>query len=61
MPWQSKAQSRWGHSPTGEKALGGKDKVAEWDSATTPGSLPEKKKQPTGGALAKAALAMRKV
>lgn len=44
MPWRSKAQARWGHSPTGEKALGGKASVSEWDSATTKGSLPERKK-----------------
>jgi hypothetical protein len=49
MPWQSKAQARWGHSPAGVAALGGQDKVAEWDSATKKGSLPEKIRYP--GAL----------
>jgi len=44
MPWRSKAQARWGHSPSGLRALGGKDKVGEWDSATPKGSLPERKK-----------------
>lgn len=39
MPWASKAQSRWGHSPSGLKALGGEDKVQEWDTATPKGSL----------------------
>lgn len=39
MPWASKAQARWGHSPSGVKALGGKAKVAEWDKATPKGSL----------------------
>ena|SRR6185312_8347745 len=43
MPWQSKAQARWGHSAAGEKALGGPTAVSEWDHATTPGSLPERK------------------
>ena len=42
MPWASKAQARWGHSPAGLEALGGASKVSEWDSATTPGSLPER-------------------
>lgn len=31
---------RWGNSPAGVKALGGKAKVAEWDKAT-PKKLPE--------------------
>jgi len=39
MPWASKAQARWGHSPAGLKALGGAAKVAEWDNATPKGSL----------------------
>jgi len=43
MPWASKAQAAWGHSPAGLRALGGKQKVAEWDSATPKGSLPERK------------------
>lgn len=44
MPWESKAQQRWGHSPAGEEALGGPAKVHEWDEATKGhfGSLPEK-------------------
>ncbi len=40
MPWKSTQQARWGHSPSGIKALGGKNKVAEWDAATPKGSLP---------------------
>ncbi len=43
MPWASVAQARWGHSPSGLKALGGKSKVAEWDAATPKGSLIKKK------------------
>ena len=42
MPWRSIAQARWGHSPAGEKALGGPSAVAEWDSATPKGSLPRR-------------------
>lgn len=38
MPWKSVAQARWGHSSAGKKALGTKG-VAEWDSATSKGSL----------------------
>lgn len=45
MPWKSKAQARWGHSPAGIKALGGKKAVAEWDNATKGKKLPQKKKQ----------------
>jgi hypothetical protein len=44
MPWQSKKQAAWGHSPAGVKALGGKAKVAEWDAATPKGSLKKKAK-----------------
>ena len=42
MPWASKQQARWGHSPSGVKALGGAAKVSEWDEATPKGSLPAK-------------------
>lgn len=34
MPWKSKKQRAWGHSPEGIKALGGKKAVEEWDKAT---------------------------
>jgi hypothetical protein len=44
MPWKSISQSRWGHSKSGLKALGGKSKVAEWDAATPKGSLSKKGK-----------------
>lgn len=47
MPFKSKAQQRWAHTPAGEEALGGPDKVAEWDAATKAGpgfaTLPERK------------------
>jgi hypothetical protein len=46
MPWKSVQQARWGHSPSGVKALGGKAKVSEWDNATPKGSLPAKVRKP---------------
>ena len=49
MPWASKSQARWGHSPTGVKALGGAAKVSEFDAATPKGSLLDKK--PPGALL----------
>jgi hypothetical protein len=48
MPWKSVQQARWGHSPSGIKALGGKSKVAEWDAATPKGSLKKKAKSKKG-------------
>ena len=48
MPFVSDAQRRWGNSPAGVKALGGKEKVAEWESHATKGrKLPEKVKHKT--------------
>lgn len=44
MPWKSVQQARWGHSPSGLKALGGKAAIREWDQATPQGSPPKKKK-----------------
>lgn len=41
MPFLSKKQSAWGHSSTGEKALGGPAAVKEWESATDYKNLPE--------------------
>ena len=45
MPFVSRQQQKWGHTPEGEAALGGPAKVAEWDSATKGKSLPERKKK----------------
>jgi len=42
LPWKSVQQARWGHSPEGLRALGGKAKVAEWDTSTPKGSLPKR-------------------
>jgi len=51
MPFVSKAQERWGNSPSGLKALGGKAAVSEWNAATPQRSLPER----SPGALKQAA------
>ena len=42
MPFVSRLQQKWAHTKTGEKALGGSAKVAEWDSASKGLKLPEK-------------------
>ena len=41
-PYQSDAQRKWAHTEAGTKALGGKEAVKEWDSATKGKRLPEK-------------------
>ncbi len=54
MPFLSKAQNAWGHTPAGEKALGGSGKVKEWEGATDYSKLPEHKapkKSALGGAV----------
>lgn len=48
MPYESKAQQRWAHTPTGLAALGGMARVHEWDEATKTSpsgfdGLPERK------------------
>jgi hypothetical protein len=40
MPYRSKAQQRWAHTPAGTKALGGKEAVKEWDRETKGKKLP---------------------
>ena len=55
IPYRSDAQRRWAHTKTGMEALGGPNKVAEWDKASRGKNLPEKAKQRGGGGLAKAA------
>ncbi len=42
MPFVSGAQRRWGHTKEGTEALGGPEKVAEWDASTKGKKLPEK-------------------
>jgi hypothetical protein len=41
-PYASDAQRHWAHTPTGEKSLGGKKAVHEWDEASKGKKLPEK-------------------
>lgn len=41
-PYRSEAQRRWAHTPAGTKALGGKEAVKEWDTASRGKELPEK-------------------
>ena len=45
MPWKSEAQRKWGHTPEGTKALGGKKAVEEWEKATGNKKLPKYKKK----------------
>lgn len=40
MPWKSDAQRRWGNSPAGRKALGGKAAVKHWNEETKGRKLP---------------------
>ncbi len=47
MPYKSEAQRRWAHTPTGKKALGGSEKVKEWDKASDGKRLPERKRKRT--------------
>lgn len=42
MPYKSDSQRRWAHTEKGTEALGGKEKVSEWDAASKGKKLPEK-------------------
>lgn len=42
MPYESLAQEHWAHTPAGTRALGGPEKVKEWDEATKGKKLPRK-------------------
>lgn len=42
MPFVSRKQQRWGNSPAGTKALGGKKRVKEWNDSTAEKEIPEK-------------------
>jgi len=44
-PYKSDRQRRWAHTKTGTKALGGKEKVEEWDAASKGKRLPAKAKK----------------
>jgi hypothetical protein len=39
MPFKSKSQNAWGHSPAGVRALG--SKLDEWEASTDYSKLPE--------------------
>lgn len=45
MPFKSRQQQKWAHTKAGMKALGGMEKVREWDKATKGMKLPCKKKK----------------
>lgn len=45
MPYKSAAQRRWAHTPAWTKALGGKNKVKEWDKASKGQHPPERVKK----------------
>ena len=47
MPYKSDAQRRWAHTAAGIKALGGKNKVREWDRASKGLKLPARKSKRT--------------
>lgn len=46
MPFESKAQQRFAYA--NPEKFGGKEKLAEWSSATDFSTLPEKKKKSSG-------------
>jgi len=43
MPFKSKEQNAWAHTKKGTEALGGPDKVKEWEQATDYSHLPKRK------------------
>jgi len=49
MPFVSKAQSAWAHTPAGMKALGGEAAVKEWEKDTNYAKIPKRKKTVKGG------------
>jgi hypothetical protein len=51
VPFKSKAQERFAYSKEGTRALGGKSKVAEWQSVTNQNALPERVTPKKKGAL----------
>jgi hypothetical protein len=42
MPYKSEQQRKWAHTKSGMKALGGAEKVAEWDKESEGMKLPGK-------------------
>jgi hypothetical protein len=43
MPYVSDQQRKWAHTEAGTEALGGPEKVHEWDEATKDKKLPKRK------------------
>lgn len=41
MPFKSEAQRRWAYTKEGTRALGGKEKVVEWERSTRNKKLPK--------------------
>ena len=60
MPFVSIQQQRWAHTEAGTKALGGKDKVHEWDEASKGKALPKKVPQQGMSAGAKVGMLKKK-
>lgn len=62
MPFVSTKQQRWGHTPEGEKALGGPAKLAEWDASTKGRNLPmySKGSKPSDAAYAQGGSVLNK-
>ena len=60
MPFLSKKQNSWAHTPDGTKALGGPAKVQEWEHATDYSKLPDKAPKLMGGAVRRAGLDVKK-
>ena len=42
MPYKSRAQQGWAHTPQGQEALGGPSAVKEWDRESRGKKLPQK-------------------
>ncbi len=51
MPFVSRKQQAFAHTPKGLKSFGGADAVEEWDAATDFSKLPERAE---GGAISRA-------
>lgn len=51
MPYVSRSQAAWAHTPEGIKALGGSAKVSEWDRASKGIKLPYRAKRAFGGVV----------
>lgn len=60
MPYVSDQQRKWAHTKAGTEALGGPEKVHEWDQATKGKKLPKRKhSKPEAEPAPKPAVRMR--